>query len=363
MAGPDVLSGGADTPPRSRRWLVTGVVLALVIGVPALVHSARNRTQDAVAAPTGHQSSVVSVAVGSRWAYALVSDCDTRILHECDYRVHRRDALDSGWQALSLHVTGRTTTGLDVTLRVTPDDHVLLVHGDIAQVSTDGGGSAWTVHLRPAPAVAAIPAGGVLASGLCGSCDGLVTALDPATGDLHPLAAQPRFTGFGLRLARSDGDVLWVAQVGPTGGSTAVSADRGRSWRTIPLAPGMVFTDPVVLAAIPGGGAYVVGRRADYRPDVRRIDGPDGNWRRLTPARGPVAAYSAVVDARGLLVGDGDGHAWRLRPDGAFAALPGVPGYLVGGGPAPVLLGLPSTPGTVLLSYDGGTTWRSEQVG
>jgi hypothetical protein len=271
--------------------------------------------------------------------------------------------LDSGWQPLPLHVTGRTTTGLDVTLRVTPDDHVLLVEGGTAQVSADGGGTARTVHLRPGPAVAAVPPAGVLASGLCETCDTVVTALDPATGELRPLAAQPDFTGFGLRLAQAEGDVLWVVQVGRTGGLTAVSADRGRSWRTIPLAPGLVCTDPVVLASIPGGGAYLVGRRADNRPDVRRIDGPDGSWRRLTPPRGPNAAYSAVVDARGLLVGDGNGQAWRLQPDGAFAALPGVPGYLAGGGAARVLVGLPSAPGTVLLSYDGGTTWRSERVG
>jgi hypothetical protein len=362
MAGPDVLSGGADGPPRSRRWLVAAVVLALVIGVPALVHSVRDRAPGPAAATIPTQSSVVSVAVGTRWAYALVSECDTRIVHECDYRVYRRDVLDSGWQALPLHVSGRTTTGLDVTLRVTPDDRVLLVDRGSVHVSTDGGSTERTVHLRPGPPVAALPPGGVLASGLCERCDTVLTALDLATGELRPLVAQPDFTGVGLRLAQAEGDVLWAAQAGPTGGLTAVSADRGRSWRTIPLAPGLVFTDPVVLASIPGGGAYLVGRRADNLPDVRRIDGPDGNWRRLTPAQGPNAAYSAVVDARGLLVGDGNGQAWRLQPDGVFTALPGVPGYLAGG-PGRVLLGLPSTPRTVLLSYDGGASWRSERVG
>jgi hypothetical protein len=151
-----------------------------------------------------------------------------------------------------------------------------------------------------------------------------------------------------------------VAQVGPSGGLTAVSADRGRSWRTIPLAAGMVLTDPVVLASVPGGGAYLVGRRPNDLPDVRRIDGPGGDWRRITPPDGPNSAYSAVVDARGLLVGDGNGKAWRLGPDDRFTALPGTPGYLSG---SRVLLGLPSTPGTVELSYDGGQTWQSEQPG
>ena len=371
MAGPDVLSSGPDAPPPARRWLVAGVVLALVLGVPALVHAARGREPAPLATPTPvgtpagdpvptTQSIVVSVAAGARWAYALVAQCGTRILHDCDYRVHRRDLIDPGWEPTPVHVTGRTTTGLDVTMRVTPDDHVLLAAGASLQVSDDGGETVHSLHLRTGPAVDALPPSAVLASELCPTCADAVTVVDLATGELRPLRSQPAFTGYGLRLARVDGDVLWVAQVGPSGGLTAVSADRGRTWRTIPLAVGMVLTDPVVLASIPGGGAYLVGRRPNDLPDVRRVDGPDGNWRRITPAGGPNSAYSAVVDGRGLLVGDGNGKAWRLGPDDQFTALSGTPGYLSG---SRVLLGLPSTPGTVELSYDGGLTWQSERPG
>jgi hypothetical protein len=371
MAGPDVLSGGPDSPPPSRRWLVAGIVLALVLGVPALVHTARGRApapvgpvRPAAGQPTqstqSTQSVVISVAAGSHYAYALVAHCGTRILHDCDYRVHRRDLLQPGWDPTPLRVTGRTTTGLDVTMRVTPDDHVLLLTGNSLQVSADGGDTVRTVHLRDGPPVDALPAGGVLASELCPTCADAVTVVDPATGELRALRSQPALGGLAMRLARADGDVLWVAQLGPRRGSTAVSTDRGRTWRTVPLGPGMVLTDPAVLVPIPGGGAYLVGRRADDLPDVRRVDGPDGDWRRITPPKGPATAYSAVVDARGLVVGDGTGRAWRLGQDGRFAALPGTPGYLTGGR---VLLGLPSTPGTVQISYDGGLTWRSERPG
>jgi hypothetical protein len=366
MAGPDVLSSGLDGPPPSRRWLVAGIVLALVLGVPALVHTARGRDPAPATAPRpratqADQSIVVSVAAGSHFAYALVAHCGTRILHDCDYRVHRRDLFAPGWEPTPVHVAGRTTTGLDVIMRVTPEDHVLLVAGSSMQVSADGGDTVRTVHLRQGPPVAALPAGAVLASDLCPICAYPLTVVDPATGDLRPLRSQPELGGdSGQRLARADGDVVWVVQLGPAGDHTAVSADRGRTWRTVPLAAGILRADPVVLAPIPGGGAYLVGRRADDLPDLRRVDGPQGDWRRITVPKGPASAYSAVVDAGGLVVGEGTGRAWRLGPDGRFAVLPGVPGYLTGGR---VLLGLPSTPGTVLISYDGGLSWRSERPG
>jgi hypothetical protein len=360
----DVLTGGDDRPPsRSRRGLVALVALALALGVPALVHSNRDRPAPitVVAPPT--RSTVVSVAVGTRWAYALVSTCDGRIVHECDYRLHRRSFSTPGWQALPMHVTGRTTTSLDISLRVTPDDRVILVDDSTVYASADGGATVTTAHLRPGRPVAVLPPGAVLATGLCASCGRTVTVLDPVSGELSALRSQPRFTAFGLQLAEADGPVLWAAQVGPRGGSTAVSPDGGRTWRTIPLAGGMVTTGAVLLTTVPGGGAYLIGRRAGTDlPDVRRIDSPAGTWRRLTPPTGPVAAYSAVADERGLLIGDGDGHAWRLMADGSFLQLTATPGFLAGG-PGRLLLGLPTTPGTVLVSYDGGVSWRDERVG
>jgi hypothetical protein len=362
----EVLSGGnGDRPVRPRRWLVAGGVLALAAVVA--VQARRDDPGPAALPPIAAippQTSVISVAVGGRWAYALVSVCDTRILHECDYRVHRRSVSAAGWQPLAMHVGGRTTTGLDFALRVTADDRVALIERNGRVVfSPDGGTTVRTARLRRGPPAVGMPAGAILADGLCDRCDEQITALDPATGEVRPLAAQPAFRGFGLRLARAGATVLWAAQIGPYSAATAVSRDGGRSWRSVPLGRGLLQTGPVVLATGVGGDAYLVGRRDDAQlPDVRRIDGPGGTWRRLSPPTGPVAAYSAVVDERGLLVGDFDGKAWRLRSDGTFLELPGAPGLLAGGA-GRVLAGLPSAPGTVQLSYDGGLTWRVEQVG
>jgi hypothetical protein len=360
----EVLSGGgSDGPVRPRRWLVVAGVLALVtvVALRARTDPAPAPAPRPIAAPA--QTTVVSVAVGARWTYALVSVCDGRIVHECDYRVHRRDVTAPGWQPLPMHVTGRTTIGLDVTLRVTGNDRIALVQRNESVVSSpDGGITVSTARLRRGPPIAALPAGGILADGLCDGCDEQVTVLDPATGEVRVLATQPSFEGIGLRLARADGAVLWVAQIGPDAAGTAVSQDGGRSWRTLPLAPGLQRTGPVVLTAGRGGAAYLIGRRDDaQQPDVRRIDGPGGSWQRLTPRSGPTSAYSAVLDERGLLIGDAGGTAWRLLDTGDFLALPGTTGYLAGGA-GRVLAGLPLTPGVVQLSWDGGLTWRVERV-
>jgi hypothetical protein len=369
--GPDRRTGGPG-PVRPRRWLVaTGVLVAAA----AVALAARSGSGADPAPPlppalaaTPPKPSVVSVAVGTRWAYALVATCGVQIVHECDYRLHRRQIGGAGWQPTSMRITGRTTTSLGITLYVggedrVGEDRVILVQRDESvSLSTDGGATVRTVLLRPGSPVAALPAGGILANGLCGICDDAVSVLDPANGAVRPLTAQPALGGSGLRLTYADGPVLWVALVGPAGVSTAVSRDGGRRWRTVPLAGGLVGTGPVVLAGAPGGGAYLVGRRQDSRlPDVRRVDSPDGSWQRLTPPAGPNAAYSAVVGARGLLVGDENGQAWRLLPSGRFRRLADAPGYLAGG-PGGVLLGLPTIPRTVLISYDDGESWLAEQV-
>ncbi|HEY6744210.1 MAG TPA: hypothetical protein VI357_00700 [Mycobacteriales bacterium] len=363
----EVLSGGGDGPVRPRRWPAVAGALAFAAVVVVQAHRvdpvpAPSPPPRPIAAPA--VTSVVSVAVGARWSYALVSVCDSQIVHECDYRVHRWEPAEPRWRPLPMHVSGRTTTGLDVTLRLTGTDRIALVHrNEVVVSSPDGGTTVHTARLRRGPPIAALPAGGILADGLCDGCDERVTVLDPATGDVRALTAQPAFQGFGLRLARAEGAVLWVAQIGPASASTAVSRDGGRSWRTVPLSRGLLQTGPVVLTGRPGGGAYLVGLRDDaLRPDVRRIAGPAGSWERLTPATGPVTAYSAVVDEWGLLVGDSDGKAWRLLSDGRFLELPGVPGFLAGG-PGRVLAGLPPTPGTVQFSHDGGLTWRYERFG
>ena len=338
-------------------------MLALALGVPALLHTARGREPPPPAAPTpaarsrrrqATQPIVVSVAAGARWAYALVAECGTRILHDCDYRVFRRDLIDSGLGSRRRCTSpAATTTGLDVTMRVTPDDHVLLVgRHQPAGLRRRRRHRAQPAPAAPGPPVAALPPDAVLASELCPTCADAVTAVDLATGELRPLRSQPAFTGFGLRLARVDGDVLWVAQVGPGGGLTAVSADRGRTWRTIPLAAGMVLTDPVVLASIPGGGAYLVGRRPNdlpgRAPDRRagRQLAPDhpgrtARTRRTRPWSTPAAWWSGTATGR-------PGGSGRTT---SSPRCPGTPGYLSG---SRVLLGLPSTPGTVELSYDGG---------
>jgi hypothetical protein len=345
-------------PSRGRRGLVAAGAVALVLA-GGLVARATHDPPPPPPVATPDRSTVVSVAIGTQWAYALVADCDTRIVHQCDYQVHRRELSGAplgtdAWSPLPIRISGRTTTGLAVTLSVVPGDRLVVVdRGRRVYASVNGGTVVTTAALRPGPPVAAVPDGGLLATGLCPACSETVVALDPGTGLLSPLAHQPPLPAGGTRLARADGTTLWVVRTGPGTPASAVSQDGGLSWRRVPLA-GPLGARPLLTAA-PGGGAYLVGAGGVWQA------GRIGGWRRIR-ATGPDDAYSAAAATRGLIVGDAAGRAWRLQPTGTYTRLPERPGFVTGavGG---VVAGLPDTPGTVLLSYDSGDSWQAERVG
>lgn len=340
------------------------------------------------AAPAGPPPIVTGMAVGTRWAYALLSTCaDADLMGDCTTQLVRRALAGGGWQPVGWRT--RRLNGSVPQLFVTPDDQVTVLDAATAgqvYASTDGGRTRQVRGLRPGPPVAGIPAGGVLDLGLCEECSARLTALEPATGRLRPLATQPVFgRTVGIRFVARSGDTVWVlAESGEAGRDllTAVSRDRGRSWRILPL-PGTGTTttwDSARIFSDGGTGAYVLLAR-DTRPDVLteftelwRI-GDEGGWRRITPADRPPTAVQVVAGTGGALIGTEEGDAWRLRADGTVRKLPradydGVliaPGAMASG-PGGVVLGVPYIQSdllrpTVVLSFDGGETWRVEELG
>jgi hypothetical protein len=394
VTGPDIV--GDDAPRRwaaagrRRRWVT--ILGGVVVAALAAVTAARSGPEPRPAVPEPQLPPVavvdlgppvVSLAVGPRAAYALVGLCDgPEQARTCSYRILRRSVGGGGWVSRPLVAPELVVAGFSARVFVTGEDTVTVVDAPVggrAYVSQDGGVRFTARTVRPGPPVAAVPAAGILDLGLCPTCADRLTVLDPATGLLQPLATQPPLRqGAPVRaLAVQDG-VLWaVGGAGPAA-STAVSTDRGRTWRARPV-PGLRLPAEVVrVAATPAGEAYLlVGR--DSRPDVLnefselwRVDGPDGTWRPATPEPRPPSALSVLAGERGLLVSDESGTVWRRQPDGTMSRLPDAvvdgqprgPGALISGR-GRLLLGHPvdgPAPGLLLVSTDEGETWTAERL-
>jgi hypothetical protein len=364
VAGADVLSGGSGRP--RPRWVAgAGIGLAVLVAVVLAVRAVPDRRPDVPPAPAPSTRSVAgppgvaAVAVGSRWAYALVRDCDPGA--GCGYRLHRRSLGGGGWTALPL-VTA--PGGGEPILAVSGDEVATVLAAGLVQSSGTGG----ALVLAPGPPIDAVPADGLADPDYCEVCRGRVTVVEPATGLLRPLRHQP-FRGGRLRSYAFRGNTLWAVSTTGTGVTSAVSTDRGRTWRTRPipgLAPGIETlqlvtgpTGPAYLLCSTAGGSRLVG--------VWSTQAAGGAWERL-PGPIPRSARSALVGDRVLLVADGGGTVWRLQPTGGFTAL-GDPGRtrpdLITTGPGRMIAATPRGPipdRLLLTSYDEGETWRTETI-
>lgn len=379
----DLLSAGPERvrPPR-RRW-VAGVV-AVVVAATAVVLAARAAPgrQDATPTPTPTVaprqplSAVVAVAVGRRWAYALLARCDTRT--SCGWDLHRREVSGSGWFPTALRTTVRESGGL-VPLLYADGDAVTVVDQPETGVvwhSPDGGTSVQARRLESVDAVDSVPAGGVVDTELCASCAYRLAVLNPLDGTLRLLRAQPPIGRYGVQVS-SAGPTIWVASTGARGEVVpAVSPDSGRSWRVVP-APGFPTGEETVLvSARPDGSAYLFGAQVSPAgpgplAEVWHIDGPAGTWRKLGLTQNPSGPISVVADGADAVVTDYLGQVWRVEPDGTVSLLPdaALDGRALGpgrvqSGPGGVLIGLPvdDLREIVVWSTDRGRTWSVESV-
>ena len=409
MAGPEVLGGGPDrdgaTPfdeqvrrasavaRRRRRTGLAGTVLVVATAAVLAGHTLPESTSSppvpapTVVVPTPDRY-VADVAVGTTWAYALVASCvGPETTRQCRYRLFRRSLGGGGWTPTALE-TGQVA-GADSPARlfVTGDDLVTVLDQPTVgtvYASGDGGDTVSGHALQPGPPVAAVPAGAVVDLGLCESCLDRLTVLEPLTGRLRPLTVPPPLgPTLAVRSVVQSGGVLWVLGDGGSRLVSAVSVDRGRSWRELPVGGARAPADIARLVSDGRRGAYLmIGR--DARPDVLdefselwRVGDPTrpgAAWRQVTPAVRPRSAAELVAADRGLLVREDTGELWRLEPDGTMRRLPPIdldglpiPPAVVVTGPARLLLGVAANQvdlgvPTVLVSYDEGETWLVEQI-
>jgi photosystem II stability/assembly factor-like uncharacterized protein len=324
---------------------------------------------------------VVDTAFGRTTTYALIGECTPADV--CSYQL--LSSTDSGrtWVRLPSPLGPLPSgDGFSAELRVTGDDDLAVLDPASGRlhVSTDRGRTFATRVRRSGPPLDAVPPGLRAETTYCGG-DGCaparVVVLDPATGLESALRAQPIARSKHNDLTTGADGRIWAAGRDGDRLVSAVSDDRGRSWRQLaPLGgpPARLYR----LVPVPGGGAYLVTGREDARDvlnafsDLWRLDG--ARWVRVTPAGIPRSALTAVGLADGeLLLTEEDGGTWRTSGRGTRIAR--APDPVVDGGPLPVAVlersgglivgetGVADGRGPyVLVSADEGRTWDRRTI-
>ena len=344
----------------------------MLVGAAAVVLAARSLPEAAAPPPPAPTFApvepirfVADAAVGTRWAYALVADCvGPEATRQCRYRVFRRSLTVGGWTPTAIE-TGQIAGAAGLArIFVTAGDHVTVVDqptvGNVL-TSADGGATVTARALSAGSQAAAVPEGGVVDLALCESCLNRLAVLEPRTGRLRTLATPPPLgTDTGVRSFAESGGVLWALGDGGSRLVSAVSVDRGRSWRVLPVGGARAPSDFAWLVSDGGRGAYLLVSRDD-RPDVDgefselwRIGDPTrpgAVWRPVTPRTRPRTAIGLLVSKGALLVRDDASELWRLDQNGVMRELPplrldglSVGPDLVVAGPGRLLLGAVNRP-------------------
>ena len=135
---------------------------------------------------------------------------------------------------------------------------------------------------------------------LCESCLNRLTVLEPRTGRLRTLATPPPLgTDTGVRSFAESGGVLWALGDGGSRLVSAVSLDRGRTWRVLPVGrrPGARRLRLAGLRRRPGGvPAGQPGRPPGRR---RRVLRAVADRRPHPPGCGVAAGHAADPAADG----------------------------------------------------------------
>jgi hypothetical protein len=387
---------------RRRRRIGTGLgLLVLVILAAATAAGTAGLRSDRLPAtpptpppaeespPSGTQL-LLDAKFGPRHAYALIGACAVpdRVA-TCRYVLLQSADAGRTWQRRRSQPLAPPAgnAGFSAELLLAGPDRGLAIldpgHDRVYQ-PTDRVDTYSQRQIRSAPPVEAIPPAAAVRTSHCEGnrdCWQAVVALDPTTGIAAPLRHQPPLGVPASSATFDDRGGLWVAgaSAGGTGPPrTAYSADRGQSWRPLPVPRGPRGVLGARVYPLPSGrGAYLIGARYD-RPDVKndfaelwRIGdpaAPGAEWSRITPASRPASAMTAVGLAEGsLLFTEETGGLWRVSPTGEThlveADVSGTPlrPHAAYRGPGSLIYALDQPDGpalSVLVSDDDGRTWR-----
>jgi len=329
--------------------------------------------------PTGRPArQLIQTAFGSTTAYALLGGCTGTGPAACAYEVLSSPDAGRTWSRLRTPLPplpGDASEGFAAQLLVTGEDDLTLLDWlrGRAYASTDKGRTFATRAIRMGPPIDGVPPGLQVSATQCAParCQAVgLTVFDPATGLIAPLRSQPPVGSEPHGVSVGDDGRIWAAGQDGSLLSSAVSRDRGRTWRKLAPVPAGGRLRLVRVVALPGreAGAFLLAGRNSPNvlntfSDLWRLDDPDPRWIRVMPPGAPPSALSVVgLVKRELLLTEEEGGAWRTSGRGTRIARepdPQAPGlalplrllYRTGG----LLVGQLDV--SMLVSEDEGRTW------
>lgn len=321
-----------------------GLVGALAAGTLALPGTADRTVEPGPGpavtprpAPSGVGTQVIQTAFGRTTAYALLGRCPGEGPSGCRYELLSSPDAGRTWTRLRAPLPplpGDGSEGFSAELLVTGADDLTVLDRlrGRAYASTDLGRTFAVRVLRAGPALEAVPPGLQVEATQCGSdgCPGAqLVVFDPDTGRTSPLRAQPVPGVKSLAVATGDDGRIWaVGQDGATALS-AISPDRGRTWRTLPPTPSSSGIRLLRIVPLPGrdAGAFLLTGGDEPRnvlntfSQLWRLDDRDPRWVRVTPPGAPASALTVVGLTPGeLLLTAEHGGVWRTAGRGTRIA-------------------------------------------
>jgi hypothetical protein len=307
---------------RRRRHQVAGVaaVAAIVVVGVAALHGAASTTTAQTPAKQGStliaQPAAMPAAskicatlpINKRQVYMLLSQDNCR--PEKPLVFGRTNDNGSSWSAVNVPREAACPADLQVTA-TTIAAHTFMLCGLI----THDDGASWARVPAAGPGLRQIPAGWPVLVPVFHQTVGL-EAIDPSTGQAHPLASAPGDLAPSApqraMLPASDGSYWAALSPSSTSKVGAVSRDKGQSWDTLALPPAN-GTKNVEVSSADGRTGYAVYYRPGSTTELYTTTDGGANWHQVQ-AQLPSGVTGIQVREDGALLGFNDQLAPNQSP-------------------------------------------------